>query len=202
MFKVSQNFFAFCTAMVLVPSIGAAQSACPTADMLNGNGITFTQDNGDSETHQLAANGSILQRMNYDGVYSVNYLVHGVHVLQLSDEEDGRILPDSIWLFDFGMPISDLPVPVAGGRWSVTTTQTYAGAIERETVSHNWGGMTSYTIGNCTLDAIPITIKYSSADYDHTEEVMYFPDLETAILTAYVTSDERDEFTFVDVRGN
>ena len=202
MLTFSKQLFALCTAVVLAPSMGAAQSACPTADMLNGNGILFTQDNGDFEIHQLAPNGSILQRADYDGFASVNYIVHGVHVLQLSDEENGRILPDSIWLFYFGMPISDLPKPVAGGTWSATTTQTHFGSSERETVRHRWGRMTSYSIGNCTMDAIPVTVKYSSADYNHTEEAMYFPDLGTAILTGYADSEGRDDYTFVDVRGN
>lgn len=192
---------AFVAGFFLAPISVAAQTSCPTADMLDGQGIRFTQDNGDYEIHRMASNGAIQQNTYFGGDESLNYLAHGVHVLQLSSIEDGRIIPDSLWQFVFEEPIADLPAPVAGGTWSTRTTQVQIGETTIEHVRHRWGATTQYTMGNCTLDAIPVSVKYTSREYDHIEEALYFPDLGTAILTAYSDSDGRDEFTFVSVRA-
>jgi hypothetical protein len=75
------------------------------------------------------------------------------------------------------------------------------GETQVENERHRWGAMTSVQFGNCTLDAIPVTAKYTNSDYNHTEEMLYFPDLGTAILTAYSDPDGRDDYTFVSVRA-
>ncbi|MGJ8609916.1 MAG: hypothetical protein ACSHWY_02405 [Octadecabacter sp.] len=188
-------------AFMLAPVAALAQANCPTADMLNGGGIRFTQSNGDQEIHRLAQNGAIAQEISYGEYSSLNYLAYGVHVLQLSDLENGRIVPESIWQFSFPMQISELPEPVAGGTWRVNTSAIFEGEAIRETIVHRWGALATFTIGNCTLSAIPVTVKYSNADERHTEEVMYFPALKTGVLTAYIADGVRDDFSYSAVRG-
>ncbi|AKS44942.1 hypothetical protein SAMN05444287_0027 [Octadecabacter temperatus] len=202
MIQVSKPLCMTFLASLLLTPIGAiAQSSCPTAAMLDGDGIRFDQDNGDYEIHSMASNGAVQQTTFYDGDESLNYVVHGIHVLQLSSIENGRVIPDSLWQFVFEMPIADMPAPIAGGSWSARTTQIQMGETQVENVRHRWGALTSVQFGNCTLDAIPVTAKYTNSDYNHTEEMLYFPDLETAILTAYSDPDGRDDYTFVSVRA-
>ncbi len=186
---------------VVLPASAIAQTGCPTRAMLEGNGIQFRSSLADVEIHRLAANGTIVQDIDYFGDKSQNVLGYGVHVLQLANITDGRIDQGSIWRFAFDVDISALPEPVPNGTWSAQTTSYYQGDATPEKVTHTWGALQQYSIGSCTLNAIPVSVSYDSKDYDHTEEAVYFPDLGTAILTAYIDADGREDYTYTSIRA-
>lgn len=182
-----------------VPLAAVAQTTCPDGSSLATTGILFTDDLGVTKVHRLTAPNTVTVTIDDDGYRSRNTLVHGVHVLQLADEENGEIVPTSLWDFTFPVATAKLPRPTPNGSWEAATTYTYAGDREAEQVRHSWGSLTSHRIGGCTYDAIPVVIEYSSEYYDHVEELLYFPELGTAILTVYSDADVRDIYTHVEI---
>lgn len=183
-----------------VPAV--AQAACPTADTLRKGAIVFTFDD-ETEVHRRAPNGvvTIMSEPDAEGVALRSVLAHGVHVLQLADLIDGMVDQQTVWRFAFTVPQDQLPVPTPNATWKVGSTAYIDGTAEDEDITHTWGPLGKYTIGACTYDAIPVRVDYDGEEYDHVEEMIYFPDLGTAILTSFSDVEGRDSYTYTDMRA-
>lgn len=183
-----------------VPAV--AHAACPTGDSFRDTPIVFTVD-GEDEIHRRAPNGvvTIDSAPDENGVAVRSIVAHGVHVLQLADVVDGVVDQQSVWRFAFPVAIADLPAPAPGKGWEVTTTALIDGSSTTEQISHTWGKADVFTVGSCSYTAIPVTASYTGEDYDHTEDMIYFPDLGTAILLSYRDADGADTYTYTDIRS-
>jgi|GEM_PF-3365581 len=195
-FKLQLAVFAL---TALMPLTAAAQANCPTRSMLEGDGIKFQSGLSDEEIHRLAPNGTIIQDIDFGGDKSQNILAYGVHVLQLADIVDGKIDQGAVWRYVFDVDIAALPEPTPNGTWSAQSTQFFVNEPTPEVVKHRWGPLVQYSIGDCTLDAIHVSVSYDGREFDYTEEAMYFPNLGTAILTAYIGEDGREDYTYTSI---
>ncbi|MEL6570664.1 MAG: hypothetical protein AAFQ64_03340 [Pseudomonadota bacterium] len=191
----------FCIACVASVPV-AAQAACPTADNLRKGAIVFTVD-GEAEVHTRAPNGvvTVLSEPDAEGVAVRSILAHGVHVLQLADLIDGVVDHQTVWRFAFTLPQDQLPTPTPNATWQVGSTAYIDGTAEDEKIQHTWGPLGQYTIGACTYAAIPVRADYDGEEYDHVEEMIYFSDLGTAILTSYSDVEGRESYTYTDIRA-
>lgn len=180
----------------------AVQAACPTAETLTKGAIVFTVD-GEEEVHTRAPNGVVTIRTeeDADGVAIQTIAARGIHVLQLADVVDGKLDFDTIWRFAFTDPIEQLPAPTPGGSWLGKSTSYVDGVAEEEDIQHTWGPMEAFTIGSCTFDAIPVRAEFDGEEYDHVEDMIYFPELDTGILIGYSDTEGTDTYTYTDVRA-
>lgn len=194
------KYLSYLALVMALPAV--AQASCPVAADLDRGGIVFSFD-GDFEIHTRASGGviEILSSKDADGIAVKTVLAHGVHVLQLADIQNGTVLPDSVWRFTFPVPAAELPMPVQGSGWTARTTSSVDGVSETEVVTHTWGTMQPYEIGRCTYEAIPVRVSFDGESYDHEEDLMYFPDLGTAVLIRYSDSEGADLTTYTDIRA-
>ncbi len=178
--------------------------SCPTVADLDAGGLAFTVD-GEGEYHRRAANGLIVvdSQAAADGYVSRSVLAHGVHVVHLVDLQDGVVQQDTAWRFVFEKQLDNLPVPQPDKTMTLRSW-SLEGVLrgEEEVIAHTWGPQTSYSIGACTYDAIPVRADYDGESYDHFEELMYLPALETAILVSYGDVDGTDQYSYTAVQAN
>lgn len=189
-------------AAFLAPLPTFAQTTCPTGETFRDTPIIFTVD-GEDEVHRRSPNGVITidSAEEDDGVGLRAVMAHGIHVLQLADRIDGKVDANSVWRFLFPVAVADLPAPVAGKTWSTQVTTFIDGEVGQEQVSHVWGQESTYTVGSCTFRSIPVRASYRADDYSHTEDMMYFPDLGTAIFLTFIDSEWTDNYTYTAVRS-
>jgi len=187
---------------VAFPHVAAAQANCPTAWDAAGDGIYFTVD-GREDLHRLRPNNVVTIETEADntGFFSRTAAAYGLHVLELADFQDGEQLEESVWRFIFPMPVAELPEPVAGETWEVQTRTLVDLEQGRETVKHVWGDEIMHDLGACSYRAIPVTVAYTSDTAFHTEEVLYFPELRTSILTAYRQDGQETLYETTNVRA-
>ena len=192
--------FALVTVCAGVLPFGAL--ACPTGADLDSVGIVFTVD-GEPEVHSRAPNGFIVIDTAPDetGTSGRQVLAHGVHVLHLSDWLEGSLVEGSVWRFSFAEPVLSLPTPTPDKVWTVEST-AFEGFFDGtvEVITHTWGPSEPYKIGGCSYSVIPVQATYDGDNYDHVEDLLYFPDLGTAILTRYSDSEGTDTYTYTDIR--
>lgn len=179
-----------------------ALADCPTgADLANG--ITFVTDRDETDTFTELGRG-VVQIENHldDGIVFRTLLAQGVHVLQLSDVENGRVVPDSILNTAYPLPAVELPVPEPLSQWSVDTTINAYGDIYRETQTQVWGQTMTYVVGECAFTGIPGKIKYESDGLTIDEEVMFLPDLGLSLLLSYDDNEfPQETYSYVSVRA-
>jgi hypothetical protein len=167
----------------------AAQDVCPVAaDLMRGIRVDF-QD-GSYEVYRQTDPGMIhVTRTNGDGsVYEMD-LAQGAHLVLFQDLENGQPIEGSITRTDYGIPASDLPAPMPGGRWQAETTVTDSVGTRSETQMHAYDGITLLQIGACTYDAIGMLIGFQSDD-NYLEFVQFFPELGIS----YLEWNESDNF--------
>lgn len=177
-----------------------ALADCPTrADLATG--ITVTEDDGTAHVFRDLGNGLVEQTGTYsDGYTFRNLLGQGVHVVQLADVEDGRIVPDSILNTAYPARATDLPIPYAGLQWGIDTTVRGFGEIYAERQEQVWGAQITMTIGDCALIALPGKISYASQEGVILETVYYLPQQGMSLLMSYRDPDGTiDEFTYVSL---
>lgn len=182
----------------LIASPAFAQ--CPTGADLD-RGIVFTSDLGDVETYTQQPNGIVqIDALSDDGIIYRTLLGQGVHVLQLSDLEDGAVLPDSIVSTSYPMAANALPVPKPRDTWTVETMINAYGDIYAETQTQTYGTLTTYKVGDCTYDAVPAKFRYDSDGFTILEDIIYFPTLGLSLLVGYQDTDNpREAYAYVDV---
>jgi len=178
-----------------------ALAVCPTGADLS-TGIVFVDTEGNIETFTAAANDTVQQDgLTPDGFNYRTILGKGVHVIQLSDTENGVPLPDSIINTSYPMNVTDLPIPTANSQWSVKTIVNAYGDIYEELQAQRWGAEITYTVGTCTFRGIPGKIRYDSDGSRIDEEVMFLPDLGMSLLLSYANDGgPKDTYTFAEAR--
>lgn len=177
-----------------------ALADCPDAGDL-ASGIQVGEDDGTVHIFRDLGNGVVEQTGTYtDGYTFRTLLAQGVHVLQLSDTENGKVIPDSIANTAYPDNAADLPVPAAGMTWQVNTTINAYGDIYAEEQSQVWGQPTSLSVGACTFNALPGKITYVS-DGDVIVESLYFlPDAGFALLVGYDdTGGDPSVYTYTSI---
>ncbi|SLN40619.1 hypothetical protein [Pseudooctadecabacter jejudonensis] len=177
-----------------------AWATCPTgADLATG--ITFTSDAGDRDTFTSIGNGVVqIDGVATDGFTYRTLLGQGVHVLQLSDTENGQPISDSVVSTSYPMAARDLPIPTAQSRWDVDTIINGYGDIYAEAQSQTWGQPITFRVGDCAFDALPGKIRYESDGFTVNEEVIYLPELSMSLLISYEDDGApKDTWTYIDV---
>ncbi|WP_296420313.1 hypothetical protein [Pseudooctadecabacter sp.] len=185
-----------CAALAASPVL----ADCPTGADLE-SGIVFTTDTGETDTYTSRPNGIVqIDALSPENVTYRTLLGKGIHVLQLSDLENGQVLSDSIVSTSYPMAAAELPVPEPGTRWRVDTMINAYGDIYPETQTQTYGQMTAYTVGDCTFDAIPAKFRYESDGFTINEDIIYLPDLGLSLLVAYEDTDApREDYAYVAV---
>ena len=176
-------------------------ATCPTgADLATG--IVFEDQDGNVETFRAAANATVqMDGVGSDGYTYRSILGKGVHVVQLSDTENGSILPDSIINTSYPMNVASLPVPTASSQWSVKTVINAFGDIYEEVQTQRWGGEIDFVVGACSFRGIPGKVRYSSDGFQIDEEIMFLPDLGMSLLMSYDDSEsDKDTFVYIEAR--
>ncbi|MEL6958393.1 MAG: hypothetical protein AAGL89_05505 [Pseudomonadota bacterium] len=178
---------------------GAA--ACPTAADL-ASGIIVTEDNGIENLFQsvddlIVAQSGTLQ----DGGRFRHLMVHGIHLTEIARADPGESLSKAL-LFDYDIPLEDLPVPEPGGQWDLQTFVNVSGDRFPERYASAWSDLTPMTIGGCTYDVLTGKLAYISADNTLLEVFYYVPELGFGLLE----TDEPnavDPFTrtYIDIRA-
>ena len=184
-------------ATVAAPTL--AQTVCPTAADVAKTGVLITFEDEVSEVHQEISAGQIQIDYMSPDYQGQSLYAHSVYALSFATIEDGHIVPGSVWVFSYVAGNDTLPIPEPGGSWESQSAYRIDGSIETEIVQHTWGESTSIQIGDCTYDAVPVRIDFDGDFYDHTEEMLFMPDLGTAILLAYEDGDGRDEYSAVSI---
>jgi hypothetical protein len=162
-----------------------ALADCPTgADLATGIRVL----EADNTTHIYSDNGKGIVQVDitYDGGgVSRNLLAQGNHVLQLSNIENGRVIPDTIANTAYPTSAENLPIPTANDVWTVQTTVNAYGDIYAETQMQTWGDTFTLTIGTCSFEAIKGALKYVSDANTIDEGVYFIPALGISLLYSY-----------------
>ncbi len=172
---------------------GAAAQPCPVAADLAG-GIVFSVGEGEREVFRSLGAGRVEAVYHYgDGTQSRAVLGQGVYLLDRADILDGRVLADTRMRFDFPLTPDRMPVPLAGGGWTVQVRVDDGAEITEEIQSYSFGPRTEYTIGGCTYAMIPIHLRYAPENEGLLEVLHYLPQLGVAYMarSVYGGSDER-----------
>lgn len=154
----------------------AAQDRCPTsAD--RGKPISVQFESGLVEVHRTK-DGQVWSIEGFEAgdlIYSLE-VVHGTHLLSYVEISGGVPVADSQVSYDYGMGISDLPVPNPSGRWQADVNVTDPSGVFPEGQMQAYGAVTDVTIGACTYDMIPVLIAYDTDDF-YVEQINYLPQL-------------------------
>lgn len=192
--EITSKVFAVAVGFLASPAVAVA--ACPThADLENG--IRFSGPN-DSEVHTRAPRGMVvtLTDPDADGFSYRAMMVHGVHVVQLSEFDGGSVMLGSTWRFGYPGGIEALPVPTPGGTWESDVAALNNFSFDIETISHVWGAEIDYVLSGCTLRGVPVRVTYDSEGFQSVEDYVYLPEVGTALLLRYSDPDGANTYTF------
>ena len=157
--------------------------ACPTAVDLDGAGIRFANPQGETVTHTRLDPMRVQTDWSAGDAYvSRAILVQGVFVETLVDLTNGVVEPGSQGIYERSERPEALPLPVPGLTW--TGRQVYRdrdGPVD-ETLDITVGDAIKVRFGDCTYDALPVTMAYRGPDGGYSENVQYFPSLGTSLL--------------------
>ena len=178
-----------------------ALAECPrTGDLATG--IRAMMSDGTYEDYRDLGPGLVEMIGTYeDGYVARNLLGQGVYVVELSDLEDGKIVPDSRTTYSYPVDVAELPIPQPGARWTGETAGRDYEGFFAETQSHTWGAMTRATYGACSYDLIVGRFAYSGDGYSYKEEIHYLPELGIGLLASYADDieSEADVYTYVGI---
>ncbi|MEJ6391729.1 hypothetical protein V8J82_00595 [Gymnodinialimonas sp. 2305UL16-5] len=188
----------------LVSLLGAgAALACPVASDLEAGGIRFTTTDGSAEIqrrldeHRIEVDFVIPN----DPIVSRSITIHGTYLAWYGTIlENGALERGSAGWVTRPMDLAEIPEPVAGEAWS--TMQTFfddAGGKVEERLIASIGARTTWNLGACSYEAVPVSITISTEDDTYTEQVMYIPALRTGVLTGYSDSSGSGSYDYVDI---
>ena len=162
--------------------LGASTAAaCPVAEDLDTS-ISIIFDDGITEVYRRSGTDVVAVEGRIDGVVGYRMqLAHGIHLLRYEDVENGRPVPSSLMVYDYGMAPADLPLPDPGGRGQADVIVTRDGEAVEEDQSLVYGERGSLEIGDCVYESLPVTIAYDTPG-GYIEGLIYLPELEFAIL--------------------
>lgn len=192
------------TALLYVITAGIAM-ACPAASDLNGAGIRFIGADGADEVHRrLDAERIEIDYVVEGAPLTRSILVHGVYIVWHGDlDEAGRVVPGAGGVFARAEDLSDLPVPAPGLAWTGDYVFTDSSGSYTETGVLSVGAPTTWTLGDCTLTAMPAAMTVSDSEGPmYTETMMYLPDYGTAVLVEVRESEGSTDYDYTAVRAN
>ncbi|MDX8347088.1 hypothetical protein SLH49_03730 [Cognatiyoonia sp. IB215446] len=162
---------------------------CPTgAD--RATGIRATLSDGSVEEYRDLSPGLVELIARYeDGYTARNILGQGVYVVELSDLEDGQIVPTSRITSAYPMSAEKMPIPKPDTDWQVKVAMRDSDGFFQEEQTHRWGALTKVTYTDCTYDMIPGELTYQGDGYSYFEEIHYLPALGLGLLVSYATDD-------------
>lgn len=166
-----------------------AQGACP-GPQDRGRAIAVEFQSGLVEVHRTE-DGQIWSIEAFEAGVPIYRLevAHGTHLLSFVEIVDGKPDPASRVTYDYGRPVSQLPVPEPSGRFEVDVFVTDGGGSGREGQMQAYGAMTEVTIGECRYDMIPVLIAYATEDM-YVEQINYLPELGIGYLVDSQTADD------------
>lgn len=194
---------AYGAALFHVLTAGAAL-ACPVAADLDGAGVRFIGADGSDVVHRrLDAERIEIDYVVDGGAISRSILVHGVYLIWFGDlDPSGGVVADTGGVFSHSGKFSDLPLPVPGLVWESVYTFTDATGSYGESSVVSIAAPTTWTLGDCTLNALPATVVATVSDgATYTETMMYLPDLGTAVLMEFTDSGGADTYEYTAVRA-
>lgn len=175
--------------LALCIAASPAAADCPTAADLAG-GIRAVISDGGQEVYRTIGQNRVEVKNDYgDGYITTVLLAHGVYVLEVSETENGRPVPDSRSVTRYPVALDKLPLPAPGASWKVEVQVTDANGTSAEQETHRWDQVSSYTRDGCTYDALSGTIRYDYDDGWYQEELLYFSEMGIAVLVASDDSD-------------
>ncbi|MEO0930955.1 MAG: hypothetical protein AAFY14_09950 [Pseudomonadota bacterium] len=179
----------------------SAFADCPTsAD--RATGIKATLSDGSVEEYRDLSPGLVEVIARYaDGYTARNLLGQGIYVVELSDIEDGQIVPTSRITSAYPMSADAMPIPKPGSEWTVKVAMRDADGFFQEQQSHDWGALTTATYGDCSYDMIPGALNYQGDGYSYAEEIHYLPALGLGLLISYDHGDGSppDTYSYVAI---
>ncbi|OAN84548.1 hypothetical protein A8B78_06725 [Jannaschia sp. EhC01] len=191
-------------AALLYALTASAALACPTAADLDGGGIRFIGADGADEVHRrLDAERIEIDYVVENQPTSRSILAHGVYIVWYGDIDGaGAIVPGSGGVFARPDKLSTLPMPAPGLEWEGGYMFTDATGSYGESGALTVEAATTWTLGTCALTALPATMVVSGVDGPlYTEEMMYLPDLGTAVLVAVTDTAGPTTYEYVAVRA-
>jgi len=191
--RVEMRFLFVFAALTAAP----AWANCPTGTDL-ATGIRIIEDDGTRQVYRSTQNGVVQLDIRSSKNTFRNLLAQGTHLLQLSELEDGRVIPGSIVNTSYPAAPESLPVPTPSSQWTVETIVRGYGDIYAEIQTQTWGRLIEYTIGSCSYDVIPGKVRYASDGFTIDEGIYYFPELGIGLLHLIDDSESAPEtYTFV-----
>ena len=165
----------------LVPSVAASQTRCPTASDLS-KGIRVDRSGGFTEVFRQGGQGIIAVDGSVGGELEYRLeLAYGLQLLSYTGNVGDTPVTDDGLLYDYGVPVGDLPAPVPGGRWQSEVTVTSFGGTYQEPQLYGFGPASGILIGDCQYAMIEVTIAYQN-DANYFETVQFLPDLGIGVL--------------------
>lgn len=193
---------AYGAALLYVLTASAALS-CPVASDIEGAGIRFIGADGADVVHRrLDAN-----RVQADYIFpdepgaSRSILIHGVYVQWFGQVDGaGAVLDDSSGVFVRSETPEQMPMPEVGMTWRTDYVFQDGGGQINETMEIAVRNPTTWQLGTCSYDALPVETITTLADgYVYREFMTYLPDFGTAVLVGYTDSDATDVYEYVDI---
>lgn len=178
-----------------------ALAVCPVPGD-RATGIRATLSDGSYEDYRDLRPGLVELIGNYaDGYVARNLLGQGIYVVELSDLEDGKIVPDTRTTYTYPVDLTALPIPEPGTRWVGETGGRDYDGFFAETQSHSWGALTRATYGTCSYDLLVGRFDYSGDGYSYKEEIHYLPELGIGLLASYAddSEDGPEVYTYVSI---
>lgn len=175
--------------LLIAPVSALAQQSCPGPDDRN-KPIRIVFEDQTVEVYRPQTD-MVTRIEGYDGpepVYTID-VVHGTHMLSYVSIVDGTPDPGSQIVYDYGVPLSQMPVPSPGGRWQVDASFADADGTQAEAQAQAYGPLQSVQIGACIYDAFDVFIAYDSPDA-YMETLIYLPALGLAYLYTSQTADD------------
>ena len=181
----------------------SAALACPVAADLDGAGIRFIGTDGSDVVHRRLDAARVEIDYVVDGVpLSRSVLIHGVYPVWFGDiEPSGAIVLGTGGVFGRAGKVSDVPVPVSGLTWEGSYTFTNATGSYPETSVVSVGTPTTWTLGDCTLNALPVVATVTGSDgVTYSEDMTYLPDFGTAVLVGVTDTEGTVNYEYGGVR--
>lgn len=173
---------------LMLPGAAWAQGTCPEAEDL-ARGVELSFSDGSTEVYRAAQTGVMSLNVFEGGVLLHEMmLAQGTHLLSFVGYVDGAPDIETAIVYNYRMPIGEMPPPEPGGRWTVSPEVSNADGPRDETQWQAYGGSEPVMIGGCAYSGIPVLIAYDTEDA-YTEQLVYVEELGLAYLLWSETTD-------------
>ena len=186
-------------ALALTGAGGALGQDCPQARADALAGLTIVYDDGDV-VHFTLSDDNILTEVTEatgDEPAWVIRAVYGLYELEIHDlTEDGEIDLPTVERMDFAVPLSELPAPEPGLRWTGEMTVKYVDELpfpRTVWVAADQPGTVSY--GGCTYDSLQVFVRHRDDDDDTVLGFDWLPALGIAVYRSFADFGGRPDIS-------